>query len=249
MNDLILTTDSDGFSVSGRELHERLEIDTPYHKWFPRMCEYGFTDGVDFNLDKNVRVQAEGGRMVEREIINHMLSLDMAKHLCMIQRTPKGMEVRQYLINIENQWNTPEAVMSRALLMAKEKLSILSGEVKLLSAVNDELKPKAAYCDLILTCPDAVPISVIAKDYGRSAVWLNGWLHEQGIQYKQGEIWLLYADYADQGYTCSRTHNYLHGDGSVHSKIHTYWTQKGRMFLYDLLKQHGILPTMERRIA
>lgn len=247
MNKLITTTNNDSFPVSGRELHSQLGIETLYKDWFPRMCEYGFTEGADFNPLKIERVQIEGSREVCRELTDHLLSLDMAKHLCMIQRTPKGMEVRQYLITVENKWNTPEAVISRALLIAKEKLNVLSGEVKQLSAVNQELKPKAAYCDSILTTPDAVPISVIAKDYGKSAVWLNGWLHEQGVQYKQGDIWLLYADYANRGYTCSRTHSYLDAYGSVHSKVRTYWTQKGRMFLHDFLKEHNILPTMERR--
>jgi anti-repressor protein len=245
MNDLLTVTNNEQFPVSGRELHERLGIETPYHIWFPRMAEYGFVEHEDYCSKMFIRSDGLPGK----PRTDHMLTLNTAKHLCAIQRTPKGMEVRQYLINVENQWNTPEAVMERAYIMAKENLAALQGKFKLLSAVNDELKPKAAYCDLLLTTPDAVSITTIAKEYGRSAVWLNGWLHEHGIQYKQGEIWLLYADYAEQGYTCSRTHSYIHGDGTVHSKIHTYWTQKGRMLLYDLLKDHGILPTIERGIA
>lgn len=79
-------------TISGRELHQALEVATPYHKWFPRMCEYGFAEGKDFNTDKNVQVQIEGNRNVSREITDHALSIEMAKELCMIQRTPKGKE-------------------------------------------------------------------------------------------------------------------------------------------------------------
>lgn len=110
-----------------------------------------------------------------------------------------------------------------------------------------EMKPKASYYDVVLNCKDLVAISVIAKDYGWSANHMNQYLHEKGIQYKQGnKIWLLYQKYAEKGYTSTKTHSYLASDGSVHTKVHTYWTQQGRLFIYDLLKSDGILPTMEQ---
>ena len=109
-----------------------------------------------------------------------------------------------------------------------------------------ELQPKASYYDVVLNCKDLMSIGKIAKDFGKSAVWLNKWLHEHGVQYKQGEIWLLYQQYAEQGYTSTKTSVYNGLDGKEHSKIHTYWTQKGRLFIYGLLKAEGILPTMER---
>lgn len=108
-----------------------------------------------------------------------------------------------------------------------------------------ELKPKASYYDVILNCPDLISISIIAKDYGKSAKWLNDYLHKKGIQYKQGGIWLLYAKYAEQGYTSTKTHSLNGRDGIQHSKVHTYWTQKGRLFIYDLLKSDGIYPVIE----
>lgn len=110
-----------------------------------------------------------------------------------------------------------------------------------------EMKPKASYYDVVLNCKDLVAISVIAKDYGWSANRMNKYLHKKGVQYKQGgKIWLLYQKYAEMGYTSTKTHSYPAGDGDMHSKTHTYWTQKGRLFIYDLLKADGILPTMER---
>lgn len=109
-----------------------------------------------------------------------------------------------------------------------------------------ELQPKGSYYDLVLNCPDLLSISKIAKDYGKSAVWMNRKLHDLGIQYKQGDIWLLYQKHADKGYTSTKTQIYSGDDGQTHSKVHTYWTQKGRLFIYDLLKAEGILPLIER---
>lgn len=109
-----------------------------------------------------------------------------------------------------------------------------------------EYSPKASYYDVVLQTSDALSASQIAKDYGKSAKWLNETLHDLGVQYKQGSTWLLYQKYAEQGYTRSKTHTYSGNDGNQHSKLHTYWTQKGRLFIYDLLKKKGILPRIER---
>ncbi len=109
-----------------------------------------------------------------------------------------------------------------------------------------EMQPKASYYDLILNCKDLMSVTKIAKDYGQSAIWLNEKLRELGVQFRQGDIWLLYQKYAARGYTSTKTHEYLGNDGDNHAKVSTYWTQKGRLFIYDLLKKNGILPTMER---
>lgn len=110
-----------------------------------------------------------------------------------------------------------------------------------------EMKPKASYYDVVLNCKDLVAISVIAKDYGWTANHMNQYLHEKGVQFKQGKkIWLLYKEYAEMGLTSTKTHTYSGSDGSAHSRPHTYWTQKGRLFIYDLLKKDGILPIMEQ---
>ncbi|WP_147539423.1 phage antirepressor KilAC domain-containing protein [Anaerotruncus rubiinfantis] len=110
-----------------------------------------------------------------------------------------------------------------------------------------EFSPKASYYDVVLQTQDVLSATQVAKDYGKSAQWLNDYLHEKGIQYKQGGVWLLYQKYAEQGYTKSRTNTFSGSDGMQHSNIHTYWTQKGRLFIYDLLKADGILPIMERQ--
>ena len=112
-----------------------------------------------------------------------------------------------------------------------------------------EMKPKASYYDVVLNCKDAVAITTIAKDYGKSGRWLNEYLHKLGVQFRQGKIWLLYQKYAQHGYTTTKTHSYPGKDGTVHSKVHTYWTQKGRLFIYELLKAQGILPRIEQPLS
>lgn len=112
--------------------------------------------------------------------------------------------------------------------------------------IINELQPKATYYDLILQSESLVAISVIAKDYGMSAKKLNSLLHELKVQFKQGSTWLLYQKYANKGYTQSKTHTI----DAERSKMHTYWTQKGRLFIYDLLKnKKGILPRIEQEDA
>lgn len=116
-------------------------------------------------------------------------------------------------------------------------------EVAQKNQIIHELQPKATYYDLILQSESLVAISVIAKDYGMSAKKLNSLLHELKVQFKQGETWLLYQKYASKGYTQSKTHTL----DAERSKMHTYWTQKGRLFIYDLLKnKKGILPLIEQ---
>ncbi len=108
-----------------------------------------------------------------------------------------------------------------------------------------EMQPKATYYDVVLKCKDAVNISVIAKDYGWSAQKMNEYLHQKGVQYKQSDIWLLYQKHAGCGYTKTNTHIYEDSCGKEHTKVHTKWTQKGRLFIYSLLKADGIVPQIE----
>ena len=141
-------------------------------------------------------------------------------------------------------------MLIEALLQLKAEREI-NQELKETVAVQNqqivEMKPKASYYDVVLNCKDLVAISVIAKDYGWSANRMNQYLHQKGVQYKQGnKIWLLYQKYAEMGYTNTKTHSYPGNDGTMHTAVHTYWTQQGRLFIYELLKSDGILPTMEQ---
>lgn len=153
MNELIRMDGASEFPVSGRELHERLGIETPYHIWFPRMCEYGFEAGKDFQT-MNKNVQRVDGTIMPKQQTDHQLTLSMAKELCMIQRTEQGREVRRYLIRVEEAWNSPDAIMARALTIANDRVKELTGQVLKLEASNSELtvqtqimRPKAEYFD------------------------------------------------------------------------------------------------------
>ena len=128
----------------------------------------------------------------------------------------------------------------------QEKSALLETTVRAQSQTIAEMKPKASYYDVVLNCKDLLSVTQIAKDYGKSAVWLNEFLHKKHVQFKQGKCWFLYQRYAEQGYTSTKTQTFNAPDGTVHTKVHMYWTQKGRLFLYDLLKSEGVLPLMEQ---
>ena len=249
MDELIrINYDSERPTVNGRDLHDALQIKTAYKDWFPRMCEYGFFEGTDFC---SFLSESSGGRPA----VNHQLTIDMAKQLCMIQRTEIGRKFRQYFIQVEEAWNSPEAVMARALQFANQQLALLRHQNMELTdtiAVQNqqilEMKPKVSYYDVVLNCKDLISTSAIAKDYGKSAIWMNRYLHEKGVQFKQGDIWLLYQKYAQKGYTSTKTHSYPGTDGETHTKVHTYWTQKGRLFIYELMKSDGMMPLIEQEV-
>ncbi len=249
MDELIrINYDSERPTVNGRDLHDALQVKTAYKDWFPRMCEYGFFEGTDFC---SFLSESSGGRPA----VNHQLTIDMAKQLCMIQRTEIGRKFRQYFIQVEEAWNSPEAIMARALQFANQQLALLKHQNMELTdtiAVQNqqilEMKPKVSYYDVVLNCKDLISTSAIAKDYGKSAIWMNRYLHEKGVQFKQGDIWLLYQKYAQKGYTSTKTHSYPGTDGETHTKVHTYWTQKGRLFIYELMKSDGMMPLIEQEV-
>ena len=237
--------------VSARDLHEALEIGTTFRKWFPRMCEYGFVQGIDFD---KVSQKCAGSRTGQMEI-DYLISTDMAKHICMIQRTKKGMIYRQYFLELEKAWNTPEKVMARALQIANRQIKelqmrcgLLTTEAKKQERLLAVMKPKADYLDRILHSDTLVLTTQIAKDYGMSTVRFNHLLADMGIQYKVREQWVLYAQYQDQGYTASKCFEIPQADGNLLVKYQTEWTQKGRRFLYLFLKEHGIVPVMEQQL-
>ncbi len=166
--------------VSGRELHDVLNVKTSYKDWFPRMCEYGFQEGIDFC---SILSESTGGR----PSINHAIKLDMAKEIAMIQRSEEGKKVRQYFIQVEKDFNSPEKIMARALKIANNKLEVLQLENAQQNQLIGELRPKADYTDKILQNKGLVTITAIAKDYGMSGETMNGILHNLGVQYKQSE--------------------------------------------------------------
>jgi len=157
MNELIpIKYDSNRITISARNLHEFLEVKTNFRDWFPRMTEYGLEEGDDFNPLKNERVQIEGNREVTREIQDYQLTLDAAKEIAMIQRNEKGKQARKYFIQVEKQWNDPQAIIARALKLANNKIE------ELLTQREDD-KPKIEFYDEFAESKNAVEMSKAAK--------------------------------------------------------------------------------------
>lgn len=177
----------------------------------------------------------------------------LTKKGCLILASGYDALLREKIINRweelelekQSQFKIPQTY-SEALLLASQQAEKIEQQQKLL-AVKDiqigELQPKASYYDQVLKAKDAIVISVIAKDYGMSAKSMNTKLHELGIQYKTGNVWLVYQKFADKGYTKTDTY-YVEKTNKVN--ITTKWTQSGRLFIYESLKSVGILPIIER---
>ena len=252
---MTINYDSEQPTVSARELHKSLEISKRFSAWFETNSQ-GFIENEDYtSVLTGTEVQNNGGVQI-RELQDYSLSVDMAKHICLMSRTEKGKECRQYLIDLEKAWNTPEQVFARALKMADQTIAKLKGSVETLTAevsvknqIIGELKPKADYYDEILKNPGLVTITQIAKDYGMSGKKMNDILHDLGIQYKQSGQWLLYDKYSKNGYTHSETVDIVRSDGRRDVKMNTKWKQKGRIFLYNMLKEKGIVPMIEQEVA
>ena len=216
-------------TISGRELHEKLEIDTPYHKWFPRMCVYGFAEDQDyFEVSDKIVHNPQGGR----QSTDHQLTIDMAKEICMLQRSEQGKAVRRYLLDLERQWNTPEAVMSRALRMANDRLARLTGEMQQLRAVNSDLtvqmqiaQPKADYFDSLIERGVNISIRESAKQLGVKEREFVRFLTEHKYLYrdKKGKL-TPYAQYADDLFVSKECFNDKSGWGGTQ----TLTTPKGR---------------------
>lgn len=130
-------------TVLARELHEALGVETRYNDWFDRMCEYGFSEGKDYYSFLSNRSDGKAGK----PRTDHQLTLPMAKELCMLQRTDKGKQMRQYFIAVEEQWNSPDAIMARALQLSNAKLKEMRITVSTLTVENQIMKPKAEYFD------------------------------------------------------------------------------------------------------
>jgi anti-repressor protein len=241
MNQLITTHENENGNllVSGRELHEFLEVKTKYPDWIQRMIEFGFQENIDYIFLPNYEKQIGSGG---HNKIDHQIKIDMAKEIAMVQRSKKGKQARQYFLELERKWNSPEMVIKRAHEYLEQRVKALTTDNLVLTQQVNELQPKASYYDMVLQNKSLLSVSKIAKDYGMSARTMNKKLHDLGVQFKQGDIWLMYAKYQDKGYTQTTTH-VIDADKS---KVSTKWTQKGRLFIYDLLKHEGIYPVIER---
>lgn len=226
-------------AVSGRELHMFLEIETPYMKWFERMLQYGFDEKRDFWTKMS---ESTGGR----PSTDHLMKIDMAKELCMLARNEKGKQARQYFLEVERDWNSPEKVMARALNIANNTINNLKLENSMQKQMIAEFQPVKEYVDTILSSTDTVTVTQIAADYGLSAKALNKILFEEGLIHNVNKQWILYKKYMNRGYTKSETIDVKRADGSIKVVMNTKWTQKGRLKIHEILTAIGIVAEMDR---
>lgn len=211
--------------------------------------------------DRRKEMISDGNQLKETIIINEsgVYSLILSsklptakkfKHWVTSEVLPAIRKHGGYLTpeTVEEALLNPDTIIKLATELKAEREARKHAELEAASAkqVIGELKPKADYTDRILSSKGTVPTTAIAKDYGMSAKALNQKLHELRVIYRMGSQWFLYAKYQAKGYTHSKTFDFKHSDGRPDCKMQTEWTQKGRLFLYQLLKKHGVLPMIER---
>ena len=237
--DELVKVNFDTQTVSARELHEQLHIGTRFNDWFPRMTEYGFVEGTDF-YSKMSKTDNGGRPSTDYEI-----SVDMAKQICMIQRTPEGKAVRQYLIDLEKAWNTPEQVFARALKMADEKINSLKENNTRLIAENQRMKPKEIFADAVATSHTSILIGDLAKlicqnGYQIGQKRLFEWLRENNFLIKNGSSKNMPQQrYVEQGLFEVKESDVQNPDGSVRITRTTKVTGKGQIYFVNKFLERG----------
>ena len=240
MNELLkINYEAEQPTVSARDLHEALEINTRFNDWFSRMAEYGFENGVDFNLLKNEKVRLEGNREVKRDIMDYQISVDMAKQICMIQRSEKGKQYRQYFIDLEKAWNTPEQIFARALKMADQKIEkLIETNAGLLEDV-ERMRPKEIFADAVKASTSSILIGDLAKllrqngvDTGQKRLFEQ--LRNEGYLMKTGSSRNMPKQkYVANGFFQIKETVISNPDGSVRMTKTTKVTGKGQQYFLN----------------
>lgn len=231
MNELINVTlnESQEPVVSGRQLHEVLEVKTEYKKWFSRMTEYGFNEKEDF-LRVTQKCRTPGGL---QDMTDHVLKLDMAKEIAMIQRTDRGKQVRQYFIQIEKDYNSPEKIMARALLMADKTVHKLEAQI-------EADRPKVLFADAVTASKSSILVGELAKlmkqngvDIGQNKLFQ--WLRDNDyLISRKGESWNQPTQKSmELGLFELKKTNINHSDGHTTVKTTTKVTGKGQQYFIN----------------
>lgn len=224
----IITVNFEKQTVSARELHKKIGSTERFSYWFSRQLQFGFVENEDYIGCKTFNTLAN------QELQDYEISIDMAKHICMVQRNERAKALRQYLIDLEKAWNTPEQVMARALKMADMTINKLTIQNTQLIEENKVLLPKAEYHDAVLNKEDLLTVTDIAKDLGVSARELNGLLVDNKILFKRCGTYYPYSNY-----------EWLIVDGYADYKVYKRdncrqllkWTEKGRKWIIENIKE------------
>lgn len=226
-------------TVSARELHEALKINTRFNDWFPRIIEYGFAEGTDFNLLKNEWVRIEGNRKIKRELADYEISIDMAKQICMLQRTEKGRQYRQYFLDLEKAWNTPEQIMARALRVANREIDKLKADNQKMIEDTARMKPKEIFADAVSTSETSILIGDLAKlicqnghQIGRKRLF--DWMRQNGYLIKSGSSRNMPTQRSmEQKLFEVKESSIANPDGSVRVTRTTKVTGKGQIYFIN----------------
>ena len=225
MNELITVNyDNEQPTVSARELHDFLEVGADFRHWFPRMCEYGFEEGKDF---RTFLTESSGGRPAQ----DAEITIDMAKELCMLQRNDKGKQARQYFLQLERDWNSPEKVMARALQIAHKRIHTLSEKI-------EQDAPKVLFADSVAASHTSILIFDLAKIVKQNGVDMGGkrlfaWMRDNGyLVRRQGTDYNMPTQRSmELGLFEVKETSIAHSDGHVSLNFTTKVTPKGQQYL------------------
>lgn len=237
MNELIpINYDGEQPTVSARELHKSLEISKRFSAWFETNSQ-GFIKNEDYtSVLTGTEVQNNGGVQI-RELQDYSLSVDMAKHICLMSRTEKGKLIRQYFIDLEKAWNTPEQIFARALKMADKTIESLKSDNAALLADNRRMKPKEVFADAVATSKTSILVGELAKilkqngaDIGQNKLF--SWMREKGylIKRKGSDYNMPTQKSMEMGLFEIKETSITKPDGSTHISKTTKVTGKGQIY-------------------
>lgn len=237
MDNLIqVSYETENPTVSARDLHEALEVGTRFNDWFPRMAEYGFIEGKDFYSKMSKTPESSGGR----PSVDYEVSVDMAKQICMIQRTEKGRTYRQYFLDLEKAWNTPEQVFARALKMANQKIDELKADKSILIEDVQRMRPKEIFADAVSASRTSILVGDLAKllrqnGINTGAQRLFEWLRNNGYLIKRkGTDWNMPTQYSmEMGLFEIKESSHVDGNGCNITTRTPKVTGKGQQYFIN----------------
>lgn len=237
MNEILKVTTNEQQEpcISGRELHKFLEVETPYHIWFPRMVGYGFDEDIDFSTFEQKCSKPQGGR----PSTDHIIKLDMAKELAMIQRSEKGKQARQYFIEIEKEYNSPEKIMARALLMADKQIKELTIRNSEQKQLIEEQQPKVLFAQSVESSNNSCLVGELAKILRQNGIHIGqnrlfSWLRENGYLGRKGEFYNTPTQKSmDLGLMTIKKNVINQPDGTIRTTTTTKISGKGQIYFIN----------------
>lgn len=239
--------DAEQPTVSARDLHTGLEINTDFRKWFPRMAEYGFVENIDWKRVYQ-KCPTLGGN---QNMVDYQISVDMAKQICMIQRSEKGRLYRQYFLDLEKAWNTPEQVFARALKMADKTIESLKSDNAALIECVERMRPKEVFADAVSASQTSILIGELAKLLKQNGVEIGqqrlfSWMRENGFLIKRGSSRNMPTQKGmELGLFEIKEGSYINGAGANITTKTTKVTGKGQQYFVNKFLQHQELVKRE----